>query len=129
MPPGSAEGLAGAARPVRGQAPESAERHGLTSMHRVTFVPQGLSCDVPAGVTLAEAAEQGRIKPGDHVLLVAFGAGLAWATAIIQWGAAASQQQSGLQRFWRQLRARVTTLTLRARLALYELNNRLRHKK
>ena len=80
-------------------------------------------------VALAEAAEQDRVKPGDHVLLVAFGAGLAWATAVIQWGAAVSQQQSGLQRTWRRLRARLTTLTLQARLALYDLNNRLRHKK
>ncbi|NLG49940.1 MAG: ketoacyl-ACP synthase III [Chloroflexi bacterium] len=80
-------------------------------------------------VALAEAAEQGRIKPGDHVLLVAFGAGLAWATAIIQWGAAATQQQSGSRRPWRRARARLTTLALQARLALYDLSSRLRHKK
>ena len=38
-------------------------------------------------VALCEAAEQGRLKDGDHVLLVGFGSGLSWATAVIQWGA------------------------------------------
>jgi len=38
-------------------------------------------------VALCEAAEQGRLKDGDHVLLVGFGSGLNWATAVIQWGA------------------------------------------
>lgn len=38
-------------------------------------------------VALCEAAEQGRLKDGDHVLLVGFGSGLSWATTVIQWGA------------------------------------------
>jgi len=37
-------------------------------------------------VALCEAAEQGRLKDGDYVLLVGFGSGLSWATAVIQWG-------------------------------------------
>ena len=36
-------------------------------------------------VALVEAAELGRIKKGDKVLLVAFGAGLAWSSCVIQW--------------------------------------------
>ena len=36
-------------------------------------------------VALCEAAEEGRIKKGDKVLLVAFGGGLTWASALIQW--------------------------------------------
>lgn len=36
-------------------------------------------------VALCEAAEQGRLKKGDHVLLVAFGAGLSWAAAVLRW--------------------------------------------
>jgi len=36
-------------------------------------------------IALDEAHRQGRIKPGDKVLLVAFGAGLTWASAVIEW--------------------------------------------
>ena len=36
-------------------------------------------------VALAEAVRDGRITPGDRVLLVAFGAGLAWGSLVIQW--------------------------------------------
>jgi len=37
-------------------------------------------------IALCEAVECGRIKPGDHVVMVGFGAGLTWAAAVIQWG-------------------------------------------
>jgi 3-oxoacyl-[acyl-carrier-protein] synthase-3 len=36
-------------------------------------------------VALCEAVEQGRIKKGDHVALVAFGAGLSWAAMLLRW--------------------------------------------
>ena len=41
------------------------------------------SATVP--VALDEAVEQGRIKPGDNVLMVAFGAGFTWASGVIRW--------------------------------------------
>jgi 3-oxoacyl-[acyl-carrier-protein] synthase III len=41
------------------------------------------SATVP--IALDEAAEQGRLKPGDNVLLVAFGAGFTWASAVLKW--------------------------------------------
>jgi 3-oxoacyl-[acyl-carrier-protein] synthase III len=37
-------------------------------------------------VALCEAAEAGRIQPGDHVAMVGFGAGLTWASAVVRWG-------------------------------------------
>ena len=37
-------------------------------------------------VALTEALEEGRIQPGANVVLAAFGAGLSWAAAAIQWG-------------------------------------------
>ncbi len=37
-------------------------------------------------IALCEALEQGRIKPGDHILTAAFGAGLTWGAGIIKWG-------------------------------------------
>lgn len=36
-------------------------------------------------IALDEANRQGRIKAGDRILLVAFGAGLTWASAVIEW--------------------------------------------
>jgi 3-oxoacyl-[acyl-carrier-protein] synthase III len=37
-------------------------------------------------VALCEAVEEGRIRPGSNVVLVAFGAGLSWAALALQWG-------------------------------------------
>ena len=36
-------------------------------------------------IALDEAYRSGRIKPGDHVLMVAFGGGLIWGSALIKW--------------------------------------------
>lgn len=36
-------------------------------------------------VALSEAASQGQIKTGDHILVVGFGGGLTWGAAVIKW--------------------------------------------
>jgi 3-oxoacyl-[acyl-carrier-protein] synthase-3 len=36
-------------------------------------------------VALDEAIEAGRLKPGDNVLMAAFGAGFTWASAVLRW--------------------------------------------
>jgi 3-oxoacyl-[acyl-carrier-protein] synthase III len=36
-------------------------------------------------IALAEAEQQGRVKPGDLVVLAAFGAGFAWGAAVLRW--------------------------------------------
>jgi 3-oxoacyl-[acyl-carrier-protein] synthase III len=41
------------------------------------------SATVP--VALDEAVEQGRLKPGQHALLVAFGAGFTWGATVLRW--------------------------------------------
>jgi 3-oxoacyl-[acyl-carrier-protein] synthase-3 len=58
------------------------ERYGNTS-----------SASVP--VALYEALEQGRIRAGDHVVFVAFGGGLTWGAAAMQWtqGSAMARRQ------------------------------------
>jgi 3-oxoacyl-[acyl-carrier-protein] synthase-3 len=38
-------------------------------------------------IALVEAVETGRVKAGDKIALVSFGAGLTWASAVIEWGA------------------------------------------
>ena len=37
-------------------------------------------------VALAEALEEGRIKPGANVLMASFGAGLTWGAGLVRWG-------------------------------------------
>lgn len=39
-------------------------------------------------IALAEAADSGTLGEGDHVALVGFGAGLAWAAGVVRWGIA-----------------------------------------
>nr|HMQ45633.1 3-oxoacyl-[acyl-carrier-protein] synthase III C-terminal domain-containing protein [Mariniflexile sp.] len=36
-------------------------------------------------IALTEAWEEGKIKPGDNVVLAAFGSGFTWGSAIIKW--------------------------------------------
>ena len=43
------------------------------------------AASIPLG--LAEAADAGRLAPGDLVLLIGFGAGMSWASAVIEWAA------------------------------------------
>lgn len=38
------------------------------------------------GIALDEAARDGRIRPGDRVLLLVFGAGFTWGAMIVEWG-------------------------------------------
>jgi 3-oxoacyl-[acyl-carrier-protein] synthase-3 len=41
------------------------------------------SASIP--IALAEAADAGRLRPGDLVLLAGFGAGMSWAAAVVEW--------------------------------------------
>lgn len=49
------------------------ERYGNTS-----------AASIP--IALCEAVAQGRIRDGDHVVLVGFGGGLSWAAIVLEWG-------------------------------------------
>jgi 3-oxoacyl-[acyl-carrier-protein] synthase III len=37
-------------------------------------------------IALTEALEEGKVKPGDHLVFASFGAGLSWAAALVRWG-------------------------------------------
>jgi 3-oxoacyl-[acyl-carrier-protein] synthase-3 len=43
------------------------------------------SASIP--LALADAADRGRLSPGDLVLLSGFGAGMTWASAVLRWSA------------------------------------------
>lgn len=56
-------------------------------------------------IALCEAIEAGRVKPGDKLVLVGFGAGLTWAAAAIEWGVPApAQPQPALRRWLARIR-------------------------
>ena len=76
-------------------------------------------------IALCEALAEGRIKPGDYLLLVGFGAGLTWAAAVVQWGAPVGAASTP---WWRSVlhdlrgrEAAVRSLTLRTRRRLDSL--------
>ncbi len=49
----------------------------------ITRVGNTASASIP--LALAECVEEGSVKPGDYVLLTAFGAGLTWGAALVRW--------------------------------------------
>ncbi len=62
--------------------------------HRLKFDPSkvmvnldryGNTSAAALPIALAEAADQGKIKDGDHVVLSGFGAGMTWGSAVIHW--------------------------------------------
>lgn len=55
-------------------------------------------------IAICEAVEQGRLKPGDTACLIAFGAGLAWSAALVEWSAPKpSREPTRLERAYHQL--------------------------
>jgi 3-oxoacyl-[acyl-carrier-protein] synthase-3 len=65
------------------------DRLGITPEHTMVNVERfGNTSAASVPLALAEAAEEGRISDGDVVLLSGFGAGMAWATAVLRWGGA-----------------------------------------
>jgi 3-oxoacyl-[acyl-carrier-protein] synthase-3 len=65
------------------------QRVGL-SMERTAIVLDrtGNTSAASIPLALAEAADAGRVRDGDLVLLSGFGAGMTWASAVIRWGQA-----------------------------------------
>ena len=66
------------------------ERLGFPS-ERTALVLERTGNTSAASIPLAlcEAADAGRLRDGDLVLLSGFGAGMTWASAVIRWGTAA----------------------------------------
>ncbi len=83
------------------------------------------SASVP--IAVCEAVEAGRVRPGDHLVLVAFGAGLTWGAVVLQW--ALEPQEWPLWRRslqWTRYRlAGAKALIHRTERKLYALEERL----
>lgn len=69
-----------------------AERLGLDEARlalNIETVGNTSGASIP--IALAQAADAGRLNPGDVVAVTAFGAGFAWGAGVIRWGAAPMQ--------------------------------------
>jgi 3-oxoacyl-[acyl-carrier-protein] synthase-3 len=84
------------------------ERYGNTS-----------AASIP--IALSEAAEEGRIRPGDLVVCVGFGAGLTWGAAAIRWTRPQPTPTPRWRRFLRWLRYVLAALRSWARRLLRRL--------
>jgi 3-oxoacyl-[acyl-carrier-protein] synthase-3 len=51
----------------------------------VNLEKYGNTSAASVAIALDESVESGRVKRGDLVLLVVFGAGLTWGAAVIEW--------------------------------------------
>ncbi len=67
-------------------------------------------------LALVEAIEEGRLKPGDHVVFVGFGAGLTWAAATYHWE---PQEPAAIPVADWPMRERLTLPVTKARTALW----------
>jgi len=63
-----------------------AQRLGVTDHRLIVNVHKyGNTSAASIGIALHEAVEEGRLKSGDLILMVAFGGGLTWGCTIIEW--------------------------------------------
>jgi 3-oxoacyl-[acyl-carrier-protein] synthase-3 len=75
--------------------PHQANSRIISSARAKLGIPEELTADILATtgntsaasipMALVDAAEAGRLAPGDLVLLIGFGAGMSWASAVIEW--------------------------------------------
>jgi len=65
----------------------AADRLGISVERTVVNVDRyGNTSAASVPLALAEAVEHGRVSDGDVVLMSGFGAGMAWASAVLRWG-------------------------------------------
>jgi 3-oxoacyl-[acyl-carrier-protein] synthase-3 len=67
---------------------EMLEHLGLTEDQSVYLSSVGHIGEQDAIINIEAGIEQGRLKPGDTMAIIAAGIGYVWAGAIVQWGAA-----------------------------------------
>jgi 3-oxoacyl-[acyl-carrier-protein] synthase-3 len=77
--------------------PHQANTRIITSARHKLGIPEERTVDILATtgntsaasipMALADAADAGRLHPGDVALLIGFGAGMSWASAVIEWAA------------------------------------------
>jgi len=106
----------------------SARRLGL-AMERfyVNVNEYGNTSAASIPIAVCEAVRRGEVMPGQRLVLVGFGAGLTWASALVQWGPSVQEARAVLYRriwrwllyHWADLRSRLRRLS---RIALDRLS-------
>ena len=93
---------------------EAAARRLDISMDRVAVNVERYGNTSTASIPIAtcEAIERGRLKPGDRVVFVGFGAGLTWGASVVQWSGPIPARRVALPMPYRFL-ARVRSVLLR----------------
>lgn len=83
-------------------------------------------------IAACEAARDGRIRAGDKVVFVGFGAGLTWGAAVAQWGEPMTTRRNRLDpiryRLYARLRSTILRLLRRIDGAFWESYERYHHK-
>ncbi len=96
---------------------QNLQRYGNTS-----------SASVP--IALCEAVQEGRVKDGDNLVLVGFGAGLTWGATVVKWGLPVPYQQR--QKWYKALRwmlYRWAKVSSRVNWLMLGIENYLAHRK
>jgi 3-oxoacyl-[acyl-carrier-protein] synthase-3 len=63
------------------------QRLGIPEERAVIVIDRyGNTSSASIPLALADALEEGRLQPGQHVLLTGFGGGMTWASAVLRWG-------------------------------------------
>lgn len=70
-------------------------------------------------IALAEAVEQSRIQEGNHVLLMSFGAGLTWASAVLHWEPTRPETEAFLVSDW-PVRERLRQQAVKVRSSVWQ---------
>ena len=63
-------------------------------------------------IALCEAIEEGKVKPGDNLVFVGFGAGLSWAACAVKWSVPVDRPESN---WWKNYRRQATYQAAAAR--------------
>lgn len=72
----------------------AADRLDIPSERWVSIVEHtGNTSAASVPLALAEAAGSGRLRPGDRVLLVGFGAGMSWGATLVRWRGSTAQRR------------------------------------
>jgi 3-oxoacyl-[acyl-carrier-protein] synthase III len=69
-------------------------------------------------IAICEAVEQGRVRPNDHLVLVAFGGGLTWGASVVQWNVTAKAETSPWHRLGRKTLYRLSRVRSAVRRGL-----------
>ncbi len=72
------------------------------------FLTVGHIGEQDAIINIEVGIEQGRLKPGDTMAIIAAGIGYVWAGAIVQWGLTEMKQTSHFVTDWLDKRAKLT---------------------